>query len=671
VKLRPISALFGLFIMIACGIASSQEHESMDPGSFAKRELFRRWRVQERADRERLDKALAQQDTYDALHYALRLDIDVQEESIEGTLAMWAESRTAEPSSLVLDLYDEMAVSAVREGGSPVAYAHENNLLTIVLSGTYSIGDTIRIEVDYGGKPTVENDELQDAAFAFDKHGPTITERNQVVVYTISEPFFARAWWPCKDVPDDKATVRLHVTVPDTLIVASNGVLESEMTLPGAKKSFIWYERYPIATYLVSLAVSNYEVFSDYYRYTASDSMEVAYFVYPEDADTARVAYAVTVAMIAFYSEVFGRYPFIKEKYGMAEFGWDNGAMEHQTCTSMGSRFVRRTGYDDVIAHELAHQWWGDLVTPAGWEDVWLNEGFATYSEALWHEHLGGFEAYKDYMARRRFDRPFVGTVYDPDVLFGLTVYWKGAWVLHMLRRVMGDGPFFEALRDYGSTGRYGYANATTADFQDVCEVHHGASLSWFFDEWVYGEGQPAYAYYWAQTLSDGRTTVDLTLRQLQSDRVFVMPVDVRFRLEGAGAADTTVTVWSSERIDAYRFSFPCPVTSVSVDPDAWILSTVDERGLRPLTLELFPNPFNATIRLGFETDSSGRVEVNVYDVTGALVKRLYRDDRAAGYHEIEWDGTNDAGSGVSSGVYFVEILAPQGTAVKKAVLVK
>lgn len=668
-KRSLIPALLGLLIFIVCGSALAQEREAFDRESFAKQELFKRWRLNERAERERIKETLAQQDAYDVLHYDLRLDIDVVHESILGSVTVWAAPLSAGLASVALDLVDSLEVSAVLEAGTPAAFTHENDLLTVSLSRAYAAGDTIRLDVSYGGRPTVENDELRDAAFAFDRHGPTFAERNQVVVYTISEPYFARAWWPCKDVPNDKATIRLDVTVPDTLIVASNGVLESETNLPDGKKTFVWREDYPIATYLVSLAISNYEVFSHHYQYAPADSMPVIYFVYPEDADTARIGFASTVAMIGFYSDVFGPYPFLEEKYGMAEFGWDSGAMEHQTCTSMGSRFVRRTGYDDVIAHELAHQWWGDLVTPAAWADVWLNEGFATYSEALWAEHGGGFEAYRDYMAGLRFDRPFEGTVYDPDVLFGLTVYWKGAWVLHMLRYVMGEARFFDALRDYRAA--FAYGNATTADFQGVCEANYGESLAWFFDEWVYGEGEPAWAYYWAQSPANGRTSVELTLRQLQTGQVFTMPVDIRFEFEGAPAADTTVTVWSARRVDGWSFSLSRPVASVSVDPDGWILKTAEERGLNSVGLYLFPNPFNAVLRLGFETSVNGRVEVNVFDVSGAMVRRLYGADRPAGYHEIEWDARNDGGSPVSSGVYFVEIRTGGGTAVKKAVFVK
>jgi aminopeptidase N len=671
--LRSVAAA-ALFVALGFGTAAGGKRPPVDHAEFAKQELFRTWGVRERAALEELKKAEVDQDNYDALTYDLWLDIDVEGEAIAGTMKLEAAALEPGLSILVLDLYDELAVSAVREGGSPALFTHANDLITVSLSGEYAAGDTIRVEVDYGGTPTVVNGYLGQTAFTFGKHGRIPAERSQVVIYTISEPYFARAWWPCKDVPDDKATVGIHVTVPDTLIVASNGVMVGDPgpplpPPPAGKMRSHWIEKYPIATYLVSLAISNYEVFRDYFHYTPYDSMEVTYFVYPEDLDTARVEFARTVPMLEFFSNAFGRYPFVEEKYGMAEIGW-GGAMEHQTCTSLGSRFLARTGGAEwVIAHELAHQWWGDLVTPREWADVWLNEGFATYSEALWFEHTGGGDAYRSWLVGMLPSAGFRGTVYDPDVLFGSTVYRKGAWALHMLRRVMGDARFFDALRAYGSEEGLAYGNATTADFQSICERHYEGSLSWFFDQWIYGEGQPRYAYYIAQNGVGEASAVYLTLRQVQPEGPFTMPLEIRFSLEGGG--DTTVTVWNSRRLEDYRFAFGRPVAGVAVDPDDWILKTVEERVLNPVTLEVFPNPFNRTARVGFESGAGGPVELDVFDVTGARVKRLLRDDRTPGYHQIEWSGDNDRGQSVSSGVYFIRIRTGQGSLVRKAVLVK
>jgi aminopeptidase N len=392
--------------------------------------------------------------------------------------------------------------------------------------------------------------------------------------------------------------------------------------------------------------------------------MPVTYFVYPEDLEAAQADFVFTVPMIEYYSGLFGEYPFVEEKYGMAEFGW-SGAMEHQTCTSMSSGMIRGDSSRTwVIAHELSHQWFGDLVTPAAWEDVWLNEGFATYCEALWLEHTEGFEAYRENITRRRSRFGFRGTLYDPDDLFGITVYWKGAWVLHMLRYVMGDDAFFAALRDHAQDPEHSYKNATTEGFRSICERNHGSSLSWFFDEWVYGTGEPSYDYYW-----DTRgNTVDVTLRQTQSEGVFTMPVELRFTTQ---RGDTTVSVWNNERIQHYSFVFSDRVTSVALDPDEWILRSLEERGIDSVSMGINPNPFNAATRISFEISQPGRIAVDIFSVTGARVRALENKDVPPGYHEVEWDGKNNSGRSVSSGVYFVRLQTPEGGLVRKAVFLK
>ncbi|UCG53114.1 MAG: T9SS type A sorting domain-containing protein [Candidatus Latescibacterota bacterium] len=630
--------------------------------------MSRYLRLREMTERERVKKAQIDQDDFDVLHYELVLDIDPDNETIAGTVAIEALSVVSSITTVTLDLFDNMNVDEVRENGVPVSFTHGEDLLEVILVDDYLPQDTIRLEIDYDGEPTGENDELRLTAFTFGRHGP---DRQQLSIFTLSEPFFARAWWPCKDVTTDKATTRLRITVPDTLFVASNGRLEDEQDLPDDKRTYVWFESYPIATYLVSLAISNYRTVTDYYRYSPTDSMEVTRFVYPENFEAAKDD-SLTVPMIEFYAGLFGEYPFVEEKYAMAEFGWF-GAMEHQTCTSMSSGLINGMRKNDwIIAHELSHQWWGDMITPATWADIWLNEGFATYCEALWVEHVDGGEAYREYVSDHRTSWGFEGTLYDPESMFGITVYWKGMWVLHMLRHVMGDSGFFDMLRSYASHPLYAYEDATTADFQTVCEGFYGSSLQWFFDQWVYGVGEPKYDYYLAQKSLDGEHRADLTIRQVQRGPIFSMPVDVRFSfLSGDFTIDTTVTVWNHLEVEHYAFTFPGRVVAVSLDPDDWILKNAQQRELEPVTLGTNPNPFNARVKITFETSVSGRVGVDIYDVAGIKVKSLINHVLPGGFQQVEWDGTNDVGQIVSSGVYFVRLQTAQGTLVRKAVLLK
>ena len=647
-----------------CGIVSvalAQNDAPVDPVRFAQEEWALRLGFRDQLERDRIVKAQVDQTGYDVLHYDINLVVDPDSQSITGTLTASIEAMTAIDEA-VFDLVESMSVSEVRVGGNAAAISRVGDLLTVTIAPPLGQGERTDVAIDYSGRPDTRNGVVNVPAFSFDTHGD-----DELLIFSFSAPTYARAWWPCKDVLEDKASVRLAVTVPDTLIVASNGLLEANTDLGNGKRRFVWHEAYPITTYLVSVAISNYATFSDYYRYAPDDSMEVAYFVYPEDLADAIIDFAPTVSMIEYFADVFGEYPFVSEKYGMAEIRF-GGAMENQTCTSYGSRLIRGNNSADwVVAHELAHQWWGDMITPTFWRDIWLNEGFATYCEALWIEGQDGRQAYFDRMQIRRLDQPFFGTVYDPVDLYGVTVYWKGSWVLHMVRWVMGDTAFFEALRSYAADDRFSYQTATTAEFQEVCEEYYGDDLDWFFDQWLNWVGEPTYEYNW-RTSSGGRS-VDLWVNQVQKGRVYKMPLEVRFTL---ASGDTSITVWNDWAARNYRFSMPEPVLAVSLDPDGWILGDKTRGSVRPMpTLVVSPNPFNSVTSVAFETTAPGQVEIVIYDVTGARVKTLQNGTLPAAFHRLPWNGSNDNGDRVAKGVYFVDLHSPNGRVTVRAVLVK
>jgi aminopeptidase N len=638
---------------------------------FAKQELERRRRFKERLELDRIKQLETAQDTYDVLHYDLDLEVFPSDSSISGTVTARI-LMLAAVAGLTLDLHDSLEVTGAWVEGAPVFTTHTADRLEVFLNSGVPAGDTITVTIEYQGRPTGENDELGSPGlrgFNFSSHGG-----GQVMIFNISEPFFARTWWPCKDVPSDKATATITVTVPDTLIVASNGSLEDSTSLAGGRKRYEWNESFPISTYLVSVAISNYATFSDYYVYDPMDSMEVAYFVYREDSADAAEDFNVTVPMLEFFSDRFGLYPFIDEKYAMAEIQW-GGAMEHQTCTSYGRFFITGThAHDRIVAHELAHQWWGDMISPREWQDIWLNEGFATYCEALWAEENGGTTALRDFMKLRTLSFGFPGTVFDPEELFGITVYWKGAWVLHMLRRIMGDVQFFDALRAYASDTRYAYKNASTADFRSICENIHGSSLSWFFDQWLLRVGEPAYECHWLARSDGSADEVDVLIRQTQGGAPFTMPIDIRFTLP---SGDTTLALWNSKREEHFVLQLPAPVLDVELDPDLWVLTTTissveaTPAAAGPIRLFVHPNPFNPSTAISFETQQSGMVDVAIYEVNGKRVRVLHVGPLQAGAHDFTWDSRNGGGDLVATGVYFVRVRTPSGETVRKAVLIK
>ena len=495
---------------------------------------------------------------FDVIHYQFDWKIDFYSQSILGQATIQARSRMDNLTEINLHLVDNMMVTEITQNGNPLSFVHQDDLLNIFLDQAYQIDDEFEVEIHYQGYPQ--------SGLNFTFH------QNQPIIWSLDEPIESRQWFPCFDLPSDKATVEMRITVPGWMVVASNGNLMDVTENTDGTMTYYWEENYPIATYLISVAATNYATFSDSYS-SGTQTMDVLYFVYPEHLSQAMEDFSVTVSMIEFYSEVFGEYPFLDEKYGMATIP-GSASMEHQTCTSYSSSLVRGDHrYDWIIAHELAHQWWGDLVTLADWADIWLNEGFATYSDALWHEHLYGFEGlklrmteFKDtYFNRHRgSEHP----IFDPPSghLFCVIEYQKAAWVLHMLRSVVGEEKFWKILRKYATD--YAYANATTDDFRVVCEYIHGADLGWFFDQWIYQAGYPIYEFGWGY--SPLQKKLKIVINQIQEDfPLFEMPVEVHIRLPSGLVKKK---VWIKEKNNILDLPISGKPLEVLLDPDGWIL---------------------------------------------------------------------------------------------------
>jgi aminopeptidase N len=506
-----------------------------------------------------------QQEEFDVFFYRLDLDAtDISGEIIRGRASTFATSLVNGFDAVLLDFSNEMEVDSVTSGGEVVGYEHNDDSLLVYLNRTYNLGEEFEVTVSYHGHPGLS---YFGYVFWWDTHN------GFPIMQTLSEPWGAREWWPCKDMPSDKAdSADINYTVRDDMIAASNGLLAEVIDNGNGTKTYRWQERYPITTYLVSLAATNYEIISDWYLTLQGDSMPVTHYVYPEHYDDAREDLSITPEAISFYASRFMEYPFTEEKYGHAIFEW-GGAMEHQTCTSYGSGLIwGNHWYDWIVVHELAHQWWGDMLTCDTWPDIWLNEGFASYCEALWAEHLGGFDAYHDYMIYDLTVGDPSGPIYDPDPLFGgNTVYHKGAWVLHMLRHVMGDEPFFEGWINYGT--RFAYRSATTAEYMAVMEEHYPTGdLSWYFDPWLWGVNRPRYEYsYMHEDLGGGEYEIFIHIDQVQTSPTpfFTMPIDIEVN---GGSEDTIVTVWNDTLVGDWRLPLSYQPIGIQLDPDTWIL---------------------------------------------------------------------------------------------------
>ncbi|MDM7916163.1 MAG: M1 family aminopeptidase, partial [Candidatus Eisenbacteria bacterium] len=626
-------------------------------------------------------------DEYDALRYDLSLRIDPEARSLSGAVRLRFLANT-EMESVVLDFGPTLVADSAASGGAPCGLSRPDpERIEIALPSPVNPGAEGEVWLRYHGTPG-------DPYFAnfefFSSHGP---EGNAFpTVASLSEPDRAHTFWPCKDRFDDKALVSVTVDLPDEFVVAGNGNRVRSEAGGEGRTLTSWETAYPIAPYLVSIAATDYAHWEEVFRAADGDSLPLLFYAFPEDSAKARVDFAATHEVLRLYETLFGPYPFRRagrpgaatEKLGVAEFSWRSGAMEHQTCISYGYGFVTGDNrFDWTLAHEIAHQWWGDSVTPAALDDIWLNEGFAVYAEALLAESRGGDAGYRAWMHRRRLqvDIEYDGSVVEPDDPFGSTTYDKGAWVLHMLRGVLGRDAFFESLHEY--YGQYAYGNASTPDFVRAVEETAGRDLRWFFDPWLYGTGRPILAWDWDASGDAGTKAVRLVVRQTQDPisyphgapdssppEIFAFPLEVR--LFGAGDS-LSRTIFVGRRSEVFSLaSLPFSPDSIALDPDQWILREVLPRGT-DLTLNrpsAYPNPSASAVDILFRALPGGPTRVEVFDVAGRRVREV-ETVTAAGPQIVRWDGEDSRGGAVASGVYFVRVSGPGGAREARVVIAR
>jgi len=571
----------------------------------------------------------------DMLHLDLDVTFDLPAHTVSGTATLTVLWGTAPDNTLRLDLRD-LAVTAVRRaGGMPLGFTRTDSTLEIAVVPPPSPGDTVTVAVDYGGDPTRGFYVYSTAA------------------YTFTEPNGSRYWFPCRDVPWDKATLALHGHVPSTRMLVGNGVLDSvTVGLPG-ESVYHWREDHPLATYLMAAAISDYaEV------HVPSAVTPLTWYVYPSHVAAAESTFQHLDAMIAFYDSTLVPYPF--DKYAMCEANF-GGGMEHQSATLMGESIVTAgVGDESIAAHELAHQWFGDLVTTDGWSHVWLNEGFATFYEAAWQEAFYGPARFAERMQAdedevtwwmtNRLDVPVV----DPPAagLFNGLVYYKAAWALRMLRDLVGKSAFDLAVRDYLTAHAFG--NATTDDFRAAVEARYGQALDWFFDQWlVTGTGKPEVIYMPRFDPVASGWRVQVAVRQVQaSPTVFRFPVDVRVTTT-AGTVDAVRWVEAADQ--ALAVEVADPPLAVALDPDNKLLGDFTEGvvtsagGLAPPPpiLRAWPNPFVRALRVD---PGAGAERVVILDVQGRTVRELLAGGRWI------WDGRDAAGRAAAPGAYFLRV---------------
>jgi aminopeptidase N len=625
-----------------------------------------------KAERERYEKTIELSKVMypgdskiDVTYYGLDLKITTGPNYLIGNVTIGVRTDTTSLNTCFLDLRNILTVDSILLNGTAAAFSHSSNKINITLDHTYSQGEPFTLKVYYHGVPGGSGF----GGFYFGTHSGT------PIIATLSESYSGPYWWPQKDTPADKAdSSDVWMTVADNLIAVSNGTLESVTNNGNGTKTYYWKSHYAIAAYLISLAITNYTQYNTYYHYSPTDSMVITNFIYPEDLSYVKPYVDETDEMITVFANRYGEYPFIEEKYGHAEFQW-GGAMEHQTCTSMGF------WGSGVISHELSHQWYGDMITCKDWHHIWLNEGFATYSEAVYIEAKNGKAAYDSQIAgEMSYAKTAQGTIWvqnildEGEIFDGARSYSKGGCVLHMLRGIVGDSTFFDIMRAYSDDPNLKYGAATTEDFQQVAENVSGLDLNYFFQEWIYGENYPVYGIGWNKFLVSGNIyQVILNINQNinTNPSFFTMPVQIKINTT---SGDTLVTLFNNEQNQNFQFQVIGEPMSIVFDPGNWILKTIQSvtevKNLEvPFEYSLgqnYPNPFNPSTTISYQLPEKELVTIKIFNILGKEVATLVNEEKPAGKYELEFSADN-----LVSGVYFYKLQAGSFVETKKMILIK
>lgn len=560
---------------------------------------------------------------YDLKYHRLEFTVNPAQAFITGTVTSHFVAKE-NLNTVTFELVDNMIVSQVMQRGTPLSFTQNNDdEIVITLPQMQAQGVLDSLSVSYSGNP------VSSGFGSFE----TDTHNGDPVMWTLSEPFGAKAWWPCKQDLNDKIDmIDVYITTPrfnpsnEEYIAVANG-LEISQTINGSNKTTHYRHQYPIPAYLIAIAVTNYTVYS----HTVANNgnpFEIVNYIYPEDISYAQSRTPITVDIMNLFADLFEPYPYANEKYGHAQFGW-GGGMEHTTVSFMGS-FSR-----GLIAHELGHQWFGDKVTCGSWQDIWLNEGFATYLSGLVIEDFDGesdFRTWRQDKIGSITDSPD-GSVYVPAqdttsvnrIFSSRLSYNKGSMVLHMLRKKLGDAVFFQGLKDYLADPTLSYGYAKTPDLiRNMEAAAGGEDLSEFFNDWIYGEGYPRYTIRWNQ--AGGQSNINVEISQTQSHpSVSFFEAPVPLRINGTQGETLDIVLDNTTNNQAFQPAVGFTVQNIQFDPDYHLISRSNNvvLGTEDFTLDqqfdIYPNPTSGIVN--FEKPASINVQnINIYNTLGQLL---------------------------------------------------
>ncbi len=551
---------------------------------------------------------------FDVKYYRCEWEVDPAVRYITGKVTIYF-IVTSTSSDITFDLMSPLTADSVKQRNALLSKQQANNTLQVFFPASINAGTLDSVSIFYKGVPPTTGF----GSFIQDQHSGT------PVMWSLSEPYGARDWWPCKNGNDDKAdSLDVIITNPAQYKATSNGLLQSETLINGGTKKVTWFKhRYPVATYLICFAVTNYTVFNRTVQ-LGNITLPVITYCYPESNSTFQAYTHFVLDQLSFYHNLVGDYPFINEKYGQTQFGW-GGGMEHQT-----NSFIV-VPYEGLQAHELAHQWFGDKITCGSWEDIWLNEGFASHM-------VYGYYAEKyypnDYISFRKSEIEDItslpgGSVKVDDttsvnrIFDGRLTYNKGSHLLHMLRLKLTDSVFLKGIRAYLKDPKIMYGFARTADLKRHLEAASGKDLTEFFNDWYTGQGYPTYNVQWTPV---GSSRVRIKINQTTSHssvNFFELPVPVKLK---NATQQKTILLDNTANGQEFLENIGFTPDSIFVDPDYWLISKnntvskVADNNTTPNSVTVFPNPIKTQFSIWLRNFTAASADVVLYNAAGQLI---------------------------------------------------
>lgn len=580
---------------------------------------------------------------YDIIYHKLEFTVDPSVYYIEG-IVFTTFIALENMSQITFDMSSSLIVSEVTVGTQPLTFSqNDDQELIIDFPDVLPAGESRTVKIVYEGAPGSSQN-----AFMVSQHNGT------PILATLSEPFGARDWWPCKQDLNDKINlIEVFITAPSQYVSVSNG-LEISQSITGDMKTTRFRHQYPIPAYLIAIAVTNYNVFTQQAG-TAPNTFPIVNYIYPENFDSAQQSLAVTLPIMDLFESLFEPYPFHTEKYGHAQFNY-GGGMEHTTVSFMGG-FSR-----NLIAHELAHQWFGNKITCGSWSDIWLNEGFAEYLSGLVIENLDGESSFVNWKANKKIiitSQP-AGSVYVPEaealnvsrIFSSRLSYNKGAMVVHMLRYLLGDADFFQGVRNYLADPELAYGYAQTDDLKFHLEQVSETDLTEFFADYVYGEGHP---FYNVTAENSGPNQAKIVIYQGQSHpSVEFFEMRVPITLVGTNGQQETYFLENNSDLQAFIVDVPFEVADVIFDRDNDILAAPNSTAILATDtfdflqqISIAPNPAMSTLTISMP-ENLQISNVSIYNVIG---QKLHSGNSS----------TIDVSS-LSSGIHIISITTQAGT---------